>query len=328
MVTNQFFKKKGRFPLKKILDLINLNNLTQSNYEVYDIKDLVAATKKDITFLSSINYKDVSIKTKALACVTTESLSKYLPNYCIKIIVKNVLFSVTKISKLFYPTAEVDQPDINLKDISDLSNIYTDVLFGKNILIGSNVKIGKFSKISSNTIIESNVEIGSNCNIGAFVLIRNSIIENNVCISEGTIIGKKGFGFIPFPENNLKSPQIGKVIIKEGAEIGSNCNIDRGSMSDTIIGSNTFLDDKIKIAHNVKIGKNCILAGQSGVAGSTIIGDNVAIGGKVGISGHLKIGNNVKIAGGSGVTKNVPDNTKIMGYPAVPIKDFIKQKKQ
>ena len=61
------------------------------------------------------------------------------------------------------------------------------------------VKIGKFSKISSNTIIESNVEIGSNCNIGAFVLIRNSIIENNVCISEGTIIGKKGFGFIPFP---------------------------------------------------------------------------------------------------------------------------------
>ena len=87
---------------------------------------------------------------------------------------------------------------------------------------------------------------------------------------------------------------------------------------------NTFIDNQVHIAHNVKIGKNCMIAGQVGFAGSTIIGDNVSIGGQAGISGHLKIGNNVKIGGGSGVVKDVPDNAIIMGYPAVTLKSFIK----
>ena len=90
-------------------------------------------------------------------------------------------------------------------------------------------------------------------------------------------------------------------------------------MGDTVIGKNTFLDNQVHLAHNVKIGKNCIITGQVGFAGSSTIGNNVMIGGQAGISGHLKIGNNVKIAGGSGVIKNIPDNTKVMGYPAKDI---------
>ena len=58
-----------------------------------------------------------------------------------------------------------------------------------------------------------------------------------------------------------------------------------------------------------------------------MIGDYVQIGGQAGISGHLKIGNNVSIGGGSGVIKNIPDNTKVMGYPATDIRSFIKQNK-
>ncbi len=46
--------------------------------------------------------------------------------------------------------------------------------------------------------------------------------------------------------------------------------------------------------------------------------------GQAGVSGHLKIGNNVKIGGGSGVVKNIEDNQIVMGYPAVPLKDFMK----
>ena len=51
------------------------------------------------------------------------------------------------------------------------------------------------------------------------------------------------------------------------------------------------------------------------------------IGGQAGISGHIKIGNNVKIGGGSGVVKNIPDNAKVMGYPAKDIKKFIIESK-
>ena len=91
------------------------------------------------------------------------------------------------------------------------------------------------------------------------------------------------------------------------------------------IGKNTYLDNQIHIAHNVKIGENSIIAGQVGIAGSSIIGKNAKIGGQAGISGHLKIGNNVEIAGGSGVIKDIPDNSKVMGYPAKNIRQFLKE---
>ena len=145
-----------------------------------------------------------------------------------------------------------------------------------------------------------------------------------MCIRDSCVIGKKGFGFFPVKNKNQRYPHIGFVVINENCEIGCGSTIDRGSLSNTEIGKNTFLDNQIHIAHNVKIGENTILAGQVGIAGSTIIGNNVKIGGQAGISGHLRIGNNVEIGGGSGVIKDIPDNTKVMGYPAKSIREFLK----
>ena len=71
-----------------------------------------------------------------------------------------------------------------------------------------------------------------------------------------------------------------------------------------------------------------MIAGQVGFAGSAIIGNNVSIGGQAGVSGHLKIGNNVKIGGGSGVVKNIENNQVVMGYPAIPFRDFLKNSKK
>ena len=75
----------------------------------------------------------------------------------------------------------------------------------KMFFLGENVKIGKNSTVGHNTIIESNVEIGSNCHIGSNVIIKKTIIGNNVSILDGAIIGKKGFGFFP---NNKKNKDI------------------------------------------------------------------------------------------------------------------------
>jgi UDP-3-O-[3-hydroxymyristoyl] glucosamine N-acyltransferase len=149
-----------------------------------------------------------------------------------------------------------------------------------------------------------------------------------VVVQDGCKIGLKGFGFIPVKGKNLRFPHIGNVIIKDNAEIGACCTIDRGSINDTLIGENTFLDNQVHIAHNVKIGNNCMIAGQVGFAGSSVIGEGVSIGGQAGISGHLKIGNKVKIGGGSGVIKDIKDGTTVMGYPAVSLKDFIRNSKK
>ena len=330
MSENQFFEKRGPFPLREIIKVIGCSGdfSQENNFEISSFESLDNASTNDMTFLNSIKYQELSLKTKAAACITSPNLSKFLPKKCIKLDVKNVLFAVTQVAKMFYPNADMDIPDENLSISNDVINLYPDVKFGKNVLIGKNVKIGKNSHIASNSIIESSVHIGENCIIGSFVTIRNSLISNNVYIQDGSKIGVKGFGFIPNKSKNTRTPHVGKVILSEGVEIGANSTIDRGSLSNTVIGKNTYLDNQVHVAHNVKIGKNCMIAGQVGFAGSTTVGDNVVIGGQAGISGHLAIGNNVKIGGGSGVINNIPDNSQVMGYPAIPLKDFVKQRKK
>ena len=323
MAENLFFKKKGPFFLSQILDK---KNSSKKKIKVFDIKPLDKAGQKDITFLQSSKYKDIANNTKAAACITTENLKHYLPSKCELIIVENVLFKLASVLKKFYPDADIDYPDNTLKIVKKYKK--NNVKIGNNVLIGKNVKLGKNTTIGSNVIIERNVKIGDNCVISSNNIIKNTILGNNVVIQESCKIGMKGFGFIPLKGKNFKIPHMGKVVIEDEVEIASGCTIDRGSVDDTIIGLNTYLDNQVHVAHNVKIGKNCMIAGQVGFAGSTTIGNNVSIGGQAGVSGHLKIGNNVKIGGGSGVIKDIPDNQIVMGYPAVPFKDFIKNWKK
>jgi len=326
-MTNPFFKNNGPFKISEILDILNLNteidNLDQS---VLDIKDLLTANSNEITFFHSKKYKDIANTTKATFCITTKNLENDLPNHCKPIIVDNVLVATSKITEKFYPSAVNDYFDDSVNNISE--SVFKDkVNYGKNVLIGSNVSIGANFSVGHNTIIESNVTIGDNCSVGSNSIVRNTLIKDNVKILDNCVIGKHGFGFFPNNNQNLRYPHIGIVIIEDNCEIGCGSTIDRGSMSNTIIGKNTYLDNQIHIAHNVKIGKNSIIAGQVGIAGSSIIGNNVKIGGQAGISGHLKIGDNVEIAGGSGVIKSIPDNSKVMGYPAKNIREFLKDSK-
>ena len=151
---------------------------------------------------------------------------------------------MAKITKEFYPKSIVDDFDVSAKDISKTS-LKKKVKFGKNVLIGKSVKIGKNCLIGHNTIIEKNVIIGSNCSIGSNVIIRNTIIKDKVSILDGCVIGKKGFGFFPNIKKNIRYPHIGIVIINENCEIGCGSTIDRGSLSNTIIGKNTYLDNQV-----------------------------------------------------------------------------------
>ena len=324
---NPFFKNHGPFSIIKLLQLSNLNtNEKFLDTKITDVKDLANAEKDNITFFHSKKYENIASKTKATFCITTKNLSHLLPKNCKSIIVDNVLIATAKITQIFYPNAVSDDFDYNVNDINKTS-FKDKIKFGKNVLIGLNVQIGRNCSIGHNSIIESNVVIGDNCSIGSNVIIRNTILKKNVSILDGCVIGKKGFGFFPNNEKNIRYPHIGIVIIEDNSEIGCGSTIDRGSLSNTIIGKNTFLDNHVHVAHNNKIGNNCIIAGQVGFAGSSNIGDNVIIGGQAGISGHLTIGNNIQIGGGSGVIKDIPNNSKVMGYPAKDLRSFVKDNK-
>jgi UDP-3-O-[3-hydroxymyristoyl] glucosamine N-acyltransferase len=324
-MVNPFFKNCGPYKLSVILNELNIKtDQINKDLNIIDIKNLHDSKIDEITFFHSKKYKLAANNTKASFCITTEKLRNELPKKCIPLIVDNVLFSTSLVTAKFYPDSINDDFDKTVNNINE-TQFNNKVKYGKNVLIGQNVSIGSNCSIGHNTIIEKNVSIGDNCTIGSNTIIRNCLIKNNVRILDNCVIGKHGFGFFPTQNKNLRYPHMGIVLIEDNCEIGCGSTIDRGSMSNTTIGKNTYLDNQIHIAHNVRIGDNSIIAGQVGIAGSSIIGNNVKIGGQAGISGHLKIGNNVEIAGGSGVIKDIPDDSKVMGYPAKNIREFLKE---
>jgi UDP-3-O-[3-hydroxymyristoyl] glucosamine N-acyltransferase len=123
----------------------------------------------------------------------------------------------------------------------------------------------------------------------------------------------------------VRLSHVGRVLIGNKVQIGSNCAIDRGGLGDTVIGDMTALDNLVQIGHNVRIGKACVFAGQAGVAGSAVIGDYVQVGGAVSISDHITVGNGAKIAGKSGVMRDVAAGETVAGYPAIPVRQWHRQ---
>jgi len=319
------FKNQGPFEISKVLNVCKFLEDEQLVYngKVSNISNLTDAKKKDIVFLDSQKYLSDLNSSEASYCLIKKKYLSYIKkNTNIRpILSTEPLLDFILISKLFYPDSVSDK--FNFKQ-----NMKYKKFIKQNTFIDISAKIGKNFIIENNSFIKNNVIIGDNVFIGSNCTIANAIIGNNVVINHGSVIGKIGFGFKEFDKKTSFIPHIGSVKIEDGVYIGSNCTIDRGSFSNTVIRKNSMIDNQVHIAHNVKIGYSTIIAGQVGIAGSTEIGNYCMIGGQSGISGHLKIGDNVQIGGGSGVLRNLSDNQKVMGYPATCIKNFLNLKKR
>jgi UDP-3-O-[3-hydroxymyristoyl] glucosamine N-acyltransferase len=322
-----FFKKSKKFIfVKDIFSICNYSERKFFNQKIFGVNNVQDAKVGDVTFFNDLKYENDIKITKASACIVNKNLVKFLNKNTIPVISQNPLLDFYKVVSVFYPDSSTDIEKIitsNNKNQFSRKNI----LIGENTLIDKTVKIGKDTEIGNNVIIKHGVHIGKNCKIGSNVIIENALIGDNIIIKSGTLIGQTGFGFNFEKKKRIKFPHIGRVIIENDVLIGSFCTIDRGSLTDTVIGEFTSIDNQVQIAHNVKIGNFCMIAAQSGIAGSTVIGNNVQIGGQTGISGHLSIGNNVKIGGKSGVISDINDNQTVMGYPAKSIREFLTNKK-
>jgi len=211
--------------------------------------------------------------------------------------------------------------------IHPTAEIGSKCVIDHNVYIGKNVKIGSGSWIKPNTVIGHGVVIGKNAIVGSNVTITHSEIGDNVQINAGARIGQEGFGFALGPKGHVKVPQIGTVRIGNHVRIGSNTAIDRGSLSDTVIGDGTIIDNLVQIAHNVKIGRACVIVSQVGISGSTVLEDFVVLAGQAGLAGHLTIGAGSQIAAQSGIIRDVKPMSRLMGTPAVPLKQFFRQVK-
>ena len=104
--------------------------------------------------------------------------------------------------------------------------------------------------------------------------------------------------------------------IGDNVEVGANTCIDRGALSNTIIGNHTKINNLCHIAHNNKIGRNVVITGCVNVSGSNVIDDNVWIAPNASVRGYIHLGKGCIVGMGAVVTKNIPDGETWIGNPA------------
>lgn len=327
MADPKFFQKSQSFTLTDIAKLsgATLVDGVDGAYVVDDLAALDQAGDTDLSFLDNVKYKDQFSQTKAGACFVHPDVSDLAPKGVRLLLSPHPYKSYALAAQAFYPD---NKPEAN---ISTQAIIADDAVIGEGctiesgVVIGSGVQIADGCWIEANTVIGGSVVMGEGCRIGSNATISHCHIGAYSRLYPGVRVGQDGFGFAIDPKGHVKVPQLGRVIIEEHVEIGANSTIDRGAGPDTVIGQGTWIDNLVQIGHNVKIGKGCIITAQVGISGSTVIEDFVAFGGQSGVAGHLKIGMGARIAAKSGVTRDVPAGQEYMGYPAIPMKQYLRQ---
>lgn len=216
--------------------------------------------------------------------------------------------------------------------VSYFATIERGVFFRKK----RTVYVGQYATIEKGAVIEEGVKIypgafiGRNVILGANTVvhtgahIENATIGSDCVINANAVIGKDGFGYTRQNGKNVFIPHTGRVVLGNRVSVGANTCIDRGAMTDTVVGDGTKIDNLCQIAHGVVIGKECFLAAGVGLAGGVVVGDRVLLAGQVGVPNGIRIGDEAEIGAKSGVFRNVPAGEKWMGMPAGPGIEFFR----
>lgn len=297
----------------------------QGDFLINDVASLDDASERDISFLDNVKYKDAFKETKAGACIVSPAMAEFAPKNCRLLISKTPYKSYALIAQAFYPA---NNPPA---DISDQAHVHPSAEIAEGCTVEAGVVVSEGAVIAEgcwiepNAVIGRNVTIGKNSRVGANASVSHAIIGEGTRIYPGARIGQDGFGFAIDPAGYVKVPQLGRVIIGDHVEIGANSCVDRGAGPDTVIGDGVWVDNFVQIGHNVKIGKGCVIVAHVGIAGSAVLEDYVFVGGQVGIRGHITVGTGSRIAAQSGVIKDLPAGSEVMGSPALPIKQHLRQ---
>lgn len=281
-----------------------------------------------ISFLANIKYEHYIYTTESSAVLVSRDFKPEQPVKATLIRVEDpyatVAHLLTMVQQMLTPSPTgIEQPSYVAEGVV----LPDDVYVGAFAYIAKGAKIGKGAKIFPHAYVGERAEIGENTILYSGVKVYHGCKIGNRCIlHSGAVVGADGFGFAPLPDGSYdKIPQIGIVEIADDVEIGANTTIDRAMMGATRIGRGVKLDNLIQIGHNCTVGDWTVMAAQAGVAGSCHVGSHCMIGGQVGLAGHIKIGDRAQIAAQSGIHKDVPDDARLFGSPAMDLKAYGRQ---
>ena len=281
---------------------------------VTGIGPLETATKEQLTFVADLQrVKDIA-KTGACALIVSE----FVQTDKTQLKVKNVSAAMIEAINFFFSEPKVESGIDSTAKISKKARIGENVSVGPNVVIEDGVAVGESSCIGAGCFIGKNTRIGKSCRIDHNVVIYYGCdIGNFVIIKANSTIGGTGFGYAPVNGMPKLIPHVGKVVLEDFVEIGSNCCVDRAKFGETRIGAGTKTDNLVQIGHNVQIGKCCLIVSGVGIGGSAKVGNGVVLAGQVAVSDHVTLGDGAIVGAKSLVAQDVGPSAEVFGTPAM-----------
>jgi len=326
MADRSFFDNAGPFALSDLAGIAEaeLGPGSDGARQFKDVAPLDMAGPEDVSFLDNRRYVSQFAESKAGACIVHPEFAERAPAGMLLLLTKRPYRGYAKIAQAFYPLPK-PRPGVHPSAVvDDSAEVGEGSEIAAGVVIGPRAVIGRGCRIEANTVVGEAVAVGDGTTIGPNVSLAFCRIGRACQIHAGARIGTRGFGFSMDPEGFVDVPQLGRVLVEDGVEIGANTTIDRGAGPDTVIGAGAKIDNLVQIGHNVRIGRGCVLVAQSGIAGSTVLQDFVAVAAQAGVSGHLKVGMGAQIGAQAGVMRDVPSGMQVLGSPARPVREFFR----
>lgn len=313
------------FTAKQIAEFLGGTVDGDANASVNTFAKIEEGVPGALSFLSNAKYAPYLYTTKSSIVLVNKDLKPEQPVSATLVRVDNAYESIAKLMTLYSSMKPGRSGISSLASVSDKATIGKNVYIGPFSVIEDGAVIGDNTQIYPHVTVGEGASVGTDCILYPHVTIYYGCKVGNRCILHaGSVLGADGFGFAPTPSGYNKIPQIGIVELEDDVEIGANTCIDRSTMGHTLIRKGVKLDNLVQIGHNVELGENTVISAQTGVAGSAKIGSWCMIGGQCGIAGHISLGNRINIGAQTGVMGNTEDGQTIMGYPAMPYRNFLR----
>jgi UDP-3-O-[3-hydroxymyristoyl] glucosamine N-acyltransferase len=314
----------GILTAQAVADLVGGRLLGDGAIHLRAVQPLDRAGPDALSFAVSGRYASELDGSRAGAVLVPEALAAGA-GPSTRIVVSDPYSALVRVLHALYPATP---PEIGVDPTARIgtgTQLGDDISIAAHVVLGRNARLGARCQVGHGASIGDGVAIGDDVTIGpGVVCYGGSRIGNRVVIKAGAVIGGEGFGYLWDGKKHTRIPHVGRCILEDEVEVGSNTCVDRGSIDDTVIGRGTKLDNLVQVGHNVRIGERCLIMAGVGIAGSTRIGNDVILAGHVGVTDHLVIGDRARIAAKSAIFGDVPAGTSFSGHPARPHRQFLR----